>query len=78
MIAGPLFQIRTKLEKYVSTKEFEPIKLRKGDKINEIADLINQSIEMAKNTAKNSKNENIELRNWACRQDRTATFCMGK
>lgn len=24
------------------------------------------------------KNENIELRNWACRQDRTATFCMGK
>lgn len=44
-IAGPLYKIKTVLENYVSQGKFETIRLRKTDKIHEIADLINQSIE---------------------------------
>ena len=44
-IAGPLYKIKKVLEKYITDGKFEKIQLRKNDKIHEIANLINQSIE---------------------------------
>ena len=45
-IAGPLFRIRSNLRNYVdgTTPDFESIKLRKNDELQDLADLINQAI----------------------------------
>lgn len=44
-IAGPLYKIKMVLENYLKTGEFQTIVLRKDDKIKELAELINNSIQ---------------------------------
>lgn len=58
-IAGPLFNIKRTLSQYVESGEFKTIKLREGDKLQELADLINQALQKntAVETAVNSEKE---------------------
>ncbi|MBC7421547.1 MAG: hypothetical protein H7328_12540 [Bdellovibrio sp.] len=47
MIAGPLYNIRRQLENYVRTGVFNKVVLRKKDKIQDFAELINESIQLS-------------------------------
>lgn len=44
-MAGPVFQITSKLARYMSTGKFEPIQLRETDFFKDLADQINKAFE---------------------------------
>ena len=47
-IAGPLYRIEKTLDDFIAGKEVEPIRLRRGDELKELASKINQVIEKNK------------------------------
>jgi hypothetical protein len=55
-VAGPLFQIRSKLESYIESGEFKNIQLREKDKLHEIAELINKAVALSQKQETENKN----------------------
>ena len=78
-VAGPLYRIRTALNRLVDNQPIEPIKLRKNDFLKDLADRVNTLIELhGCSTAENEPDQgsetvtSIPLRS---RTDRKAAEC---